>query len=67
MNWRDLIAIAQALARGAVPPRIGRPRQAELRRALSTIYYAMFHSFAINTPTPSSEPAHKSAMTRLGG
>ncbi len=48
MNWRDLIAIAQALARGAVQPRIGRPRQAELRRALSTIYYAAFHAFASN-------------------
>jgi hypothetical protein len=48
MNWRDLIAIAQALARGAVPPRIGRPRQAELRRAFSTIYYAAFHAFASN-------------------
>ena len=48
MNWRDLIAIARALARGAVQPRIGRPRQAELRRALSTIYYAAFHAFASN-------------------
>ena len=48
MNWRDLIAIAQALARGAVKPRIGRPRQAELRRAFSTIYYAAFHAFARN-------------------
>ena len=48
MNWRDLIVIAQGLAWGVIPPRIGRPRQAELRRALSTIYYAAFHAFANN-------------------
>ncbi len=48
MNWRDLIVIARALAIGVIPPRIGRPRQAELRRALSTIYYAAFHAFASN-------------------
>ena len=48
MNWRDLLAIAQALASGAVQPRLGRPRQTELRRALSTIYYAAFHAFASN-------------------
>ena len=48
MNWEDLIAIARALAAGAVPPQTGRPRRAELNRAVSTIYYAAFHALANN-------------------
>ena len=48
MNWEDLIAIARALAGGAVSPQTGRPRRAELNRAVSTIYYAAFHTLANN-------------------
>ena len=38
----DLVAVARLLA-SASP---GKPRQAELRRAVSTAYYALFHSLA---------------------
>ena len=48
MNWNDLIAIARVLAAGALPPLTGRPRRAELSRAISTIYYAVFHALANN-------------------
>lgn len=41
---RHLIAIAKFLATKGVSSSIGRPRQADLRRALSTAYYAMFHA-----------------------
>ena len=46
MNPRDLIRIAQQLASGAVGGNRGRPRQAELRRAVSAAYYALFHALA---------------------
>ena len=42
----DLIRIAEQLASGAVGSGVGRPRQAELRRAVSAAYYAMFHALA---------------------
>ena len=47
MNWQHLFDAARMLA--GVPgagaaPRLGRPRQAMLRRAISTAYYAMFHA-----------------------
>ena len=42
MNSRDLIETARGLT--AISPR--RPSQANLRRALSTAYYAVFHSLA---------------------
>ena len=48
MNWNDLIAIARVLASGALPPLTGRPRRAEISRAISTIYYAAFHALANN-------------------
>ena len=48
MNWNDLIVIARVLAAGALPPLTGRPRRAELSRAISTIYYAVFHALANN-------------------
>ena len=48
MNWNDLVAIARALAAGAVTPQTGRPHRAELNRAVSTIYYAAFHALANN-------------------
>ena len=46
MNPRDLIRIARQLASGAVGGNRGRPRQAELRRAVSAAYYALFHALA---------------------
>ena len=41
MNPHDLIRIARHLASGAVGGIRGRPRQAELRRAVSAAYYAL--------------------------
>ena len=46
MNPRDLIRIARQLASGAASGNRGRPRQAELRRAVSAAYYALFHALA---------------------
>ena len=46
MNPHDLIKIARELASGSVSGTRGRPRQAELRRAVSTAYYALFHALA---------------------
>lgn len=46
MDPADLLLIAHQLAIGVVGNRRGRPRQAELRRAVSTAYYAMFHTLA---------------------
>ena len=48
MNPRDFIGIARHLATGGVGGRRGRPRQAELRRAVSAAYYALFHLLAGN-------------------
>ena len=47
MNPQDLLRIAEGLARGAIGSGRGRPRQAELRRAISAAYYAMFHTLAL--------------------
>ena len=46
MNPDDLIRIAESLASGRAGNLLGRPRQAELRRAVSTAYYALFHTLA---------------------
>ena len=46
MNPEDLIRIARGLAGGSIGGNIGRPRQAELRRAVSAAYYALFHALA---------------------
>ena len=43
MDALDLIAAARLLA---THPRLGRPPEANLRRAVSTAYYALFHSLA---------------------
>lgn len=48
VNPDDLLAIADSLASGRVGTRRGRPRQAELRRAISAAYYALFHALATN-------------------
>ena len=42
----EMILMARSLARGALGSGRGRPRQAELRRAVSLAYYAMFHALA---------------------
>ena len=47
MNPHDLIRIAGLLASGTAGGNRGRPRQAELRRAVSTAYYALFHALAL--------------------
>ena len=46
MNPHDLIRIARHLATGGVGGNRGRPRQADLRRAVSTAYYALFHALS---------------------
>lgn len=46
MDPYDLLRIARQLASGAIGAGRGRPRQAELRRAVSAAYYAMFHALA---------------------
>ncbi len=43
MNPHDLLRAAYQLA---LEPSVGRPRQANLRRAISTAYYALFHALA---------------------
>lgn len=46
MNWRHLFDAARNLAgiANGVPAGSGRPRQVDLRRAVSTAYYGMFHA-----------------------
>ena len=46
MDPREFIRIARHLASGGAGRRRGRPRQADLRRAVSAAYYAMFHALA---------------------
>ena len=46
MNPSDLLRIARHLATGGVGSGLGRPRQAELRLAVSAAYYAIFHALA---------------------
>ena len=43
VNPEDFLEVAEGLANGEGP---GRPRQVELRRAVSTTYYALFHTLA---------------------
>ena len=65
MNPDDLIRIAEHLASGGVRGRIGRPVQAELRRAVSATYYALFHALSLScanmlvgsTPSRRNQPA----------
>lgn len=46
MNPADLIRIARYLASTGTGVGIGRPSRADLRRAVSTTYYALFHALA---------------------
>ena len=48
MNPQELIRIARQLATGASAVQPGSPSDDELRRALSTAYYAMFHSLSLS-------------------
>ena len=48
MNPDDLIRMARHLANGGAGASSGRPSQADLRRAVSTAYYALFHALASN-------------------
>ncbi len=48
MNPDHLLEIADNLASGRIGTGRGRPRQAELRRAVSATYYALFHVLARN-------------------
>ena len=49
MNWEHLIEAARLLAGIAEEStRQGRPRQAMLKRAVSTAYYAMFHALCFS-------------------
>ena len=65
MDPVDLLRIANHLAMGGASGQRGRPRQADLRRAVSTVYYALFHTLEAcganllvgSTPTNRSEPA----------
>ena len=45
-NPDDLLRIALYLASGETGSGLGRPRQTELCRAVSTAYYALFHTLA---------------------
>ena len=73
MNPEDLIRIARHLAAGGVGGRRGRPRQAELRRAVSAAYYALFHALARccadmlvgSTPARRRQPAWERAYRSL--
>ena len=73
MNPDDLIRIAEQLASGGVRGRIGRPVQAELRRAVSATYYALFHALSRccanmlvgRTPGSRSQPAWRQVHRAL--
>ena len=65
---RDLLVTARQLAKA----RPSKPRQADLRRAVSTSYYAAFHALAqdcadrlVGTTRQRSEPAWRQAYRAL--
>ena len=69
MDPADLIETAIALAGGRRPPGRGQPGQTDLRRALSTIYYAAFHALANNNAdsfTWTTTPARRDPAWALG-
>jgi hypothetical protein len=69
----DLLNMAEGLATGAVSHRRGRPRRSDLSRAVSSIYYALFHTLAAygtdllvgRTKDLRSEPAWRQAYRAL--
>lgn len=69
MNWRHLIDAARILAGDSgTPRRQGRPRQAMLKRAISTAYYAMFHALCNSNANvvagQATDPQTRGAWTR---
>lgn len=70
MQSLDLIRTARELAEGASR---GRPRESNLRRAVSTTYYALFHCLADccanmlagSSPTSRSQPAWRQTYRAL--
>ena len=48
MNPQELLRIARQLANGVSASQPGSPSEDELRRAISTAYYALFHSLALS-------------------
>ena len=69
VNWRHLIDAARVLAGDSDTGRSqGRPRQAMLRRAVSTAYYAMFHALCNSNANLvaglSADPPTREAWTR---
>ncbi len=73
MNPQDLLRIARQLASGAIGGNVGRPRQTELRQAVSAAYYALFHALALccadmlvgATPANRSQAAWRQAYRAL--
>ena len=69
MDWRHLIDMAKLLAGQTGPPAPGRPRQAMLKRAVSTAYYALFHALCYSnanvlTGRAAGRPPYPLAWTR---
>ena len=65
VNPHDLIRLARQLASGDLGSGRGRPRQAELRRAVSTAYYALFHALALSAADLLIGPNRNSRIERL--
>ena len=70
MKSTNLLRAAQASAEGAVNAGIGRPLQEELKRAVSTAYYALFLHLCESTAnlmvgTLRPEPGRRAAWQRM--
>ena len=70
MKSANLLRAAQASAQGAVNAGIGRPLQEELKRAVSTAYYALFLHLCETTAnlmvgTLRPEPGRRAAWQRM--
>ena len=70
MKATNLLRVAQAHAQGAVNAGVGRPLQEELKRAVSTTYYALFlhlcdatANLMVGTIRP--DPARRAAWQRM--
>ena len=68
MNWLHLLEAAKLLAgQTGAPAPPGRPRQAMIKRAVSTAYYAMFHALYHSNANAligaSTGPSHPPAWT----
>ena len=73
MSPDDLLSMAEGLATGAVSHSRGRPRRTDLNQAVSSIYYALFHTVAAHgadllvgrTRGTRSEPAWRQVYRAL--